>query len=406
MKLKVVSPVQAHAEAWAAVLSHADLGGQHVECIVRPLTAVNVLVNGSRPDLVVVETTSPQDFDALEKLAQQHPEIEYVLVGSNLSPDVLMRAMRAGVREVLPAPVQAADVLQAVQRQARKRAPQPAAIAPMAYAEPARQGKVVAFISCKGGSGATFAAANLAHVLAADGKRKVALIDLNLQFGDALFFVSSDKPGSNVADMARNIGRLDRAMLDSAMLQVSPGMQVLAAPEDPAQSTDVSPAHVATLIDLARTMFDFVVVDLGRALTGVTLQALDQADHVLAVLQLTLPYIRDGRRLRDVFRSLDYPASKIHWLVNRYEKKSQITLDDLRRTLGVDALLTLPNQYDVVASAVNQGLPVAKIAPNSPITKALRELAETLDPATSDRPRASGWFGQLLRNGNERGAAR
>jgi pilus assembly protein CpaE len=128
----------------------------------------------------------------------------------------------------------------------------------------------------------------------------------------------------------------------------------------------------------------------------VTLQALDQADRVYAVLQLTLPFIRDGKRLREVFRSLDYPARKIYWIVNRYEKDSQLTLEDLARTLGIEQLITLPNQYDVAAASVNQGVPVERIAPTSAITRALRELAQRIAPRSEkDRGR---WLSALFRS--------
>ena len=388
MKIKIVTPDSTHADAWSAALS-AGGSGFAVSSIVQPLHAVNVLVNGSRPDLVVVEVASPQDFATLEHLAAAHPEIDYLLVGSQLSPEVLMRAMRCGVREVLPAPASAEAVVAAVQRLARKR--------PALTAAPEQRGEVLAFVSCKGGSGATFTAANLAFLLAAGGKRRVALIDLNLQFGDALLFVHSEHPASNVADVSRNIQRLDRDLLLSAMVAVAPGLHVLAAPDDPALASDVTAAHVQAIVLLARSMFDIVVIDGGRSLSAVTLQALDMADQVYAVLQLTLPFIRDGKRLRDVFRSLDYPAKKIHWVVNRYEKNSQITLDDLKATLGITELITLPNQYDVVAASVNQGVPVATVAPNGAITKALREWALRIAPA-AEKPR-SGWLSGLFRGG-------
>lgn len=385
MKIKIITPDGTHAQAWAAAL--AEGAAFKVGTVTQALHTVNVLINGSKPDLVVAEVLSTQDFNALEALANAHPEIDYVLVTGDLTPDLLMRAMRAGVREVLPAPASPSAVLDAVQRQARKR---PAATAP---AE--QNGQVLAFVSCKGGSGATFTAANLAFVLAAGGQRRVALIDMNLQFGDALLFVSSEQPGSNVADVARNIQRLDRDLLLSAMVAVAPGLHVLAAPEDPAQASDVTPEHVRAIVQQARSMFDIVVIDAGRSLNTVTLQALDLADRVYAVLQLTLPFIRDGKRLRDVFRSLDYPARKIHWVVNRYEKTSQITLDDVKKTLAIDDMITLPNQYDVVAASVNQGVPVATVAPNSAIARALRDWSLTLAPP-ADKPRA-GWLSGLFR---------
>ncbi|MFZ3081919.1 AAA family ATPase [Rhodoferax ferrireducens] len=386
MKIKLITPDPFNAEAWTDVLRVEP--AFDVTPIVCALRDVKVIFNGSRPDLVLVETATPQDFEALEALANAHPEIDYVLVGSELSPEFLLRAMRAGVREVLPSPAAPEAVLAALRRQLRKRTPSTALPA-------THHAEVLALVSCKGGSGATFIAANLAHLLAAGGQRQVALIDMNLQFGDAALFVSSQTPVSNVADVARNINRLDADLLRSSMSEVAPGLWVLAAPDDPAQATDVTPQHVRQIVELAREMFDFVIIDVGRSLSSVTLQALDLADRVYAVLQLTLPFIRDGKRLRNVFRSLEYPAHKIQWIVNRYQKGSQFTIEDLKKTLAINQVITLPNHYEAVAASVNQGVPVERIAPNSTIARSLRELAENIAPPPLGQAR-TGWLSGLF----------
>ncbi|HKX41595.1 MAG TPA: AAA family ATPase [Burkholderiaceae bacterium] len=388
MKIKLITPIERNAIAWSEELR--DEPAFEVACSVRALRDVNVIVNGSRPEIVLAETTTPQDFLAFEALASAHPELDYVLVGSELSPELLMRAMRAGVREVLPAPAAPEAVLDALRRLLRKRT-----FGAEAPAVP-QHGDVLALVSCKGGSGATFVAANLAHLLAAGGRRRVALIDMNLQFGDAALFVSSETPTSNVADVAHNIDRLDADLLRSSMSEVAPGLFVLAAPEDPAQAADVTPRHVRQIVELSREMFDFVIIDTGRSLSAVTLQALDLADSVYAVLQLTLPFIRDGKRLRQVFRSLDYPAKKIHWIVNRHQKDNQFTLDDLKKTLDIEQVITLPNHYDAAAAAVNQGVPVERIAPNSTIARSLRDLADHIAPPAGGKARG-GWLSGLFR---------
>jgi len=388
MKIKLITPDADHATAWSEAL-RAERGFE-LTTTVRPLRDVNVIVNGSRPDIVLVETTTPEDVEALEKLAAAHPEIDYVLVGNDASPEFLMRAMRAGVRDVLPAPAAPAEIVAAMRRQLGKRS------APLATPV-ARHGEVIAVVSCKGGSGATFVAANLAHLLAAAGRRRVALIDMNLQFGDAALFLSSTTPVSNVADVARNIARLDAELLQSSMSEAAPGLWVLAAPDDPAHATDVLPQHVQQIVDQAREMFDFVVIDTGRALSSVTLRALDLADRIYAVLQLTLPFIRDGKRLRDVFRSLDYPARKIHWIVNRHQKDGQFTVEDLKRALGIEQVIMLPNHYEAVAAAVNQGVPVETIAPNSTIARSLRELVEQIAPTLAVKGRSK-WLSSMFRS--------
>ena len=130
----------------------------------------------------------------------------------------------------------------------------------------------------------------------------------------------SDQPApSNIAGLAQQIHRLDASLLKSAMLEVLPNLFVLAAPEDPVHAADVKGEHVEAIIKLARAQFDVVIVDTPRTLDAVSLRALDCADTVFPVMQLTLPFVRDARRLLEVFRSLEYPRGKIrinsgeHW---------------------------------------------------------------------------------------------
>jgi pilus assembly protein CpaE len=152
---------------------------------------------------------------------------------------------------------------------------------------------------------------------------------------------------------------------------------------------------VRRIVQLARATHDHVVIDVGRALSPVTLQALDLADRVFAVLQLTLPFIRDAQRLKRVFASLDYPRDKIRWVVNRHQRDGSLGVADLERALGTDRIATLPNQYDVVAAAVNQGLPVAEIDARSGIARGLAALVSELLPVEASaqpRWRWSAWM--------------
>jgi len=178
------------------------------------------------PDVLVLEAPAmgEGDLDQLERLSHVHPRLAFIVLSPQTSPEFLMRAMRAGVREVLPLPLNSEALSEAVRRIEEKRGSQAQA-----------HGKVLAFISCKGGSGATFLATNLAYALATLKNKRVALIDLNLQFGDASLFVSDQKPGGTIADISQQIHRLDASFLQASMLNVTPNFSVLAAPEDPAQ---------------------------------------------------------------------------------------------------------------------------------------------------------------------------
>ncbi|MFN3414953.1 MAG: CpaE family protein [Caldimonas sp.] len=382
MKIKVVSSHPQQAESLAELVRQSD-PGLDVVSTSGTLGELPLVVNGSRPGLLVVDGVDLAGLEVIERLALSHPDVDTIIISDDASAAFLLQAMRAGVREVLPAPINAQAVQAAVRRIARKRA---------APAQ-ARLGQVLAFVASKGGSGATFLATSLASCLAARGDLQVAVIDLNLQFGDAALFLSDTRPASNVAEVARNMARLDADLLRSAMLPVRDNLMVLPSPDDLAHAFEVKAAHVGAIIKQARAGFDFVVIDVGRSMDALTLQALDQADRIFPVVQLTLPYIRDAKRLRDLFRSLDYPASKIHWLVNRHEKGGEITIEALEATLGAGVFKAIPNHYDAVAAAVNQGIPIDQLARHSPVTKALQDIARQLAPPPAAAAHKERWLG-------------
>jgi len=274
-----------------------------------------------------------------------------------------------------------------VRRVAHKRAPAPAA----------PQGEVLAFMACKGGSGASFIAANIAHILSTQSERKVALIDLDLQFGNALLLLSDQRAVNDVAEVARSIGRLDADLLRASMVQVSGNLSVLAAPEDLSQALEVKAAHVEAIIKEARQVFDYVVLDVGRSIDTVSLKALDLATHVLPVLQLSLPQIRDAKRLRALFRSLEYAPEKIHWIVNRHQKGGEIDLEAMEQTLDAKGLTTIPNHFKGVNASVNQGIPIDRLAPGNPVARALADLAKKVAPLQGGAKK-DGWLASMFHN--------
>jgi len=338
------------------------------------------------PDVLVLAEpdAGAPTLEIVERLTHLYPLMSTVVLCEDQSAQFLMQAMRAGVREILPATAAANDVGEAIARIGRKR-----------NAHPDQHGEVLAFLSCKGGGGgATFLATNIAYALAAEEGKRVLLIDLNLQWGDAVFFVSDKRPSLTLADLALSIHRVDPAFLHSAVVHVHPNLSVLAAPEDPVHALDVKPEHIDVLVRIARTHYDFVILDAGRSLDAVTVRALDYADAIFPVLQLSLPFVRDGKRILAAFRALDYPQGKIRVLVNRYEKGGDISLDDLATALGRKAWRTIPNDYDHVVKSINQGVPIVKLAHGSPVARALRELAHDL--AVSPTETKGGWLDRVL----------
>ena len=337
------------------------------------------------PELVLFDASEvePAQAELLEPLARHYPDASFILLTRAPQHDLLIRAMRVGMREVLHLPLVHRALHEALDRIEIERG-----------VTAVREGKALAFMSCKGGSGATFLATNFGYALAALAGRKVLLLDLHGQFGDATLYVSDQKPAMTLSDICSQIGRLDAAFLESCLVHVAPGYGVLAAADDPALATQMKPDHIDALLRVARQHYDYVLLDVGRQIDALSLRALDQADAIYPVLQLALPDIRDGRRLLDIFRSLGYPAERTRLIVNRYEKGGKLRLADLEQALGADVLHTVPNDYLSATDSVNQGIPLLQLARSSPVARSLAELVE----AVTERrlPESKGLFDRLF----------
>jgi pilus assembly protein CpaE len=249
---------------------------------------------------------------------------------------------------------------------------------------------LLAFIAAKGGSGATFIASNLGWQLAAS--RSVLLIDLNLQFGDALSFVHDGAAASTLADVTRDISRLDASFLVACSVRVAPNFSVLAAPEDLTQAMEIKPEHMDAIVSLALTKYDFVLLDMSRNLDTLAIRALDRAHSIFVVLQAALPALRHARRLLGVFRSLGYAPEKVGLILNRFEKNSDISLADIQRSLGVSQLRTVPNAFREVNDAINHGSALAAEVRSSSVTRTLADFALSLSPQAEEARSGLGRF--------------
>jgi pilus assembly protein CpaE len=235
--------------------------------------------------------------------------------------------------------------------------------------------------------------------LATLADKKVLLIDLHRQFGDATLYVSDQKPAMTLSDVCQQIARIDGPFLESCLVHVAPGFGVLAAADDPSQTIEAKPEHIDTILRVARQHYDYILLDVGRQIDAVSLRALDSTDAIYPVLQLALPDIRDARRLLDIFRSLGYVTDHIRLIVNRYEKGGKLRLQDLHAALGAEVLHTVPNDYIAVTDSVNQGIPVLQLARTS---AAARSLADLVEVVTARRiPEAKGLFDRLFGRGED-----
>ncbi|PKO62184.1 MAG: response regulator receiver protein [Betaproteobacteria bacterium HGW-Betaproteobacteria-18] len=339
-----------------------------------------------QPNVVLLDFPAADNgaFEQIEAATLRVPGVMVLLVSPDPSIDLLKRAMKAGVRHVLPAPLNKASVLSAVDYLRESES--------LSSRLVANEGELLAFLNAKGGSGSTFLASNLGYALAATGK-KVLLVDLNLFFGDLVANVTDQKPGSSVLDLARQSELLDAALLASSVLAARDNLYVLAAPLLPYRTDVLTPVILQKIIELALSQYDFVIMDVGRTLDPTSIKALDLSARIYLVLQLALPAIQNVKRIETVFEGLGYAQGKLNVVVNRYEKNGGIGLDELERATQTKVARTVPASYEAVMASINEGVPLPMLSPHDAVTHVLQAWANDLSPVTL-KPKKS-WFAAL-----------
>ncbi|AOA06109.1 AAA family ATPase [Pseudomonas sp. TMW 2.1634] len=300
----------------------------------------------------------------------QHPlkERPPLLVCGPLDEREGMRmAMQAGARDFLPEPVAAEELQAALERMQLEQ-----------HADQGGRGKLVAVMNAKGGSGASMLACNLAHQLSVQGGRTL-LLDLDLQFG-SLAHSLDVLPTHSHTDVLQQIDTLDSVALRGFCSHFSPSLHVLGGRTDElCLSQEIRLEQLDSLLKLARSTYDWVVVDLPRHIDHLTGITLEQSDRVYVVLQQSLSHLQDANRLVRILRDdLGVQSNRLQVVLNRYDKNSPFKPKDISDALRCPTLQKLPNDYAVVSESQNTGVPLELHAPRAGITLSLRELGREL----------------------------
>jgi pilus assembly protein CpaE len=329
------------------------------------------------------------DLKVLESMIWNKPQIRVILISESETKDDLVRIMRTGVREVLTLPIKKTELMDALRRVTAHH--EKILRQTDSYVG---QGKIIGFISCKGGSGSTFLATNIAYLMADEFNKLCAVVDLDLQYGDASYYMSQHESKNSISDLTQQIERLDTQLLASCLQSISPRLNLLAAPNEPGVALAITAGQLEKVLALANRMHEFVVLDLDSSIDAVMLKALDMADVIYVVMESSLPVVRNAKRMVKLFRSLGYSADKLRLIVNKYQEGEMIDLKNIEQVVGLKVHHTLPNQVQVVSEAFNLGKPLHLMHPQSGVIKALREI--TSDLLQTPVPKAQSWINRLI----------
>ncbi|MEM8924362.1 MAG: AAA family ATPase [Actinomycetota bacterium] len=335
---------------------------------------------GSSPIVVILgpSCTSPDDLAIVDQWSRVHPHVGAVLVTPELTTELLQKALRAGVRDVLAAPIEQEQLIDVVTRIAetlRTTAPQRPPSGGSSSGDGSGVGQIVTVFSTKGGSGKSVTATNMGVVLAQHTDRPVVLIDGHLQFGDVAVMLKL-QPEHTVVDAVAMLDAPDAPALLKQMMTVHEpsGLMVLPAPVEPTFADQVSGQHMAKLVDIVRTFAGHVIIDLPAIFNEVVLSILEMSDEIILVAGLDIPNIKNVKIGLSTLSLLSIPTEKLHLVLNRADSKVKLDVAEVERTLRVAAVAHVPSDVAVPIS-VNKGSPVVLSAPKSGVGRAFEQLA-------------------------------
>jgi len=377
LRLAIVDPVDASRDALKSTLLGMDMVWLEAEC--SRYEFFSDVVSQTHPDIGIVSLNHNPE-KALQLVAQLHdvsPECSVVVVSSSTDGNLILRAMRAGVKEFLPQPVRIEDLVAALERIGSQRFGR--------GESKSRSSAVIAVAGATGGVGSTSLAVNLGCILAADPRKTVALIDIDLCLGDADVFLDTI-PDYTLVDVAQNVTRLDFTLLKRSLTKHASGLYLLPRPVQLEDMALIKPDDLRRVIGLLKATFTHLIIDCSKGFSAIDMVALEMAEHVMLVTQLDLPCLRNVVRLMMSFGQMDAVKDKVKIVVNRVGLDNHIGLKKAQETIGRDIFWQLPNDYRVMVEVRNNGVPLIEQAPKAAITQSIIALADAL---SGDRPSAA-----------------
>lgn len=327
----------------------------------------------TKPHIVLMDINMPglDGIAASEEITREVPFAQIVMMSVQSETDYMRRSMAAGARDFLTKPFTMDEMISTVRRvydmsaHLRTRAPAQQAGQPtMAALSPEASGKLIAVYSPKGGVGCTMLAINVATAMTQlDKSLNIAVVDCKVQFGDVKIALDI-RADRSILDLVDNIDELDLDLIESAMVRDDrSGLRALLAPPKPEQADLVEAGHVQTILERLKSMFDYVIIDMGSTLRELELAIFDLADRIMLVATPDLPAITNTRNFFELLEVLGYPREMVLLVLNKSDSNTGLNPRMIENHLKHPVFAEIPTEARIVQHSVNHGIPYI-LAPN------------------------------------------
>lgn len=313
-------------------------------------------------------------------------EIKVILITEDVSTAALHTLLRVGGDEFVPYPLPENELANAIDRVMTQ--PEEAAVAPelknKLKATGEHNGVVIPVHGLAGGTGATTLAVNLAWELANVEKEtgpRVCLLDFDFQFGTTSTFLDLPRREA-VLEMLGDTDSLDNDAFMQGLLSYENKLQVLTAPTDMIPLDMISPEDIGRLIELARTNFDYVIIDMPSTMVEWSQTVLEAAHVYFATIELDMRSAQNTLRLKRALQSEELPFEKLRFVLNRAPGFTDLSgksrVKRLSESLGISIEVQMPDGGKQVAQSADHGVPMSVGIPKNALRKEILKLAKSV----------------------------
>ncbi len=348
----------------------------------------------AKPDLILMDVAMPRldGYAATQQIraAEEGRRVPIIMLTAEADMEQRVRGLRAGADDDIVKPFHPLELMARIKALLARGG----ATAPHGGSEVATLGHLALFYPAKGGVGTTTIAINTAIALARELRRRTALIDANLQFGDLRVFLDLGLDTASIVN-AMSEPDLDADLLHKLIVRHRSGIELLLAPPSPASADVVmerqrqEPAYLSNILGLARRLYDYTLIDMSQSIDDFNLQLFDEADVIYVIMTADLSCLKNVPLVLETMDSLGYEKTKVQLVLNRSNAYTGINISNAESALGRKIDYHIINEYRGAISALNSGEPFMDSRPESPLAKSVLDFARAIDKVATGAAVAS-----------------
>jgi len=339
-------------------------------------------------DIAIISSDFLGDgYKISEDITMEHLNRSVIIMEDEIKEETMHKALFSGAKDVAIRPIVPAKLIDSIYRayEINKKKIEIHRDTPVRVKRKSDLGQVITIFSTKGGVGKTFVSVNLAVTLAKETKKKVVIVDLDLDFGSASLALNI-MPKYTITDVVNDIRNIDPDLMETYLLKHESGVKILPANIEPQLNEFINAEHVQIILRNLQNSYDYIIVDMPGRFYDPVNPAFAFADKLIMITTPEVSTVRNIKASLLMLNDLNYPKSKIKILLNKSDSKGGIKANDVEKTLSQSVYSIIEADYKGVISSLNQGIPYVTKNPRSSISKEFKSLAKKMQDNLGEIP--------------------